>query len=122
MPKLLCQYATILAWTVLWATSKAEENLETSLRNLSPHVLKEGESQRNPWSADVSRRLREANQRSSASWHKMQSRADWEPHRDRALEALRRSLGVFPLSPVDLHLKTCGEIEERGYSIRKLLY
>ncbi|MEX2142431.1 MAG: acetylxylan esterase [Pirellulales bacterium] len=109
-----------LAFSV--AATKADESFETSLRKLSPRVLKDGESQRNVLSADVSRRLRQANERSSAAWHQMQSRADWEPHRERALEALRRSLGVFPLSPVDLQLKTCGEIEEKGYSIRNLVY
>jgi cephalosporin-C deacetylase-like acetyl esterase len=104
------------------AAAKAEENLETSLRKLSSRVLNENESQRNLMAADVSQRLRQANERSTAAWHKTNSRADWERHRDAALEALRGSLGVFPLSPVNLQVKSCGEIDEHGYSIRKLAY
>jgi dienelactone hydrolase len=117
------RYTTILLTLIaLGVPARADESLEKSLRNLSPRVLKDDEPRRNMLAADVSRHLRRANERSSAVWHAMNSRADWERHRDQALMALRDSLGVFPLSSVDLMLNSYGGIEENGYTIRKLVY
>jgi cephalosporin-C deacetylase-like acetyl esterase len=118
-----CRYASVwLTLAFLAAASQAAENLETSLRQLSSRVLRADEEGSDLLSADVSRRLRQANERSSAVWRAMASRADWEPHRDHALKELRDSLGVFPLTPADLRLKSYGDIEENGYTIHKLVY
>jgi dienelactone hydrolase len=70
---------------------------------------------------DLSARIKQANERSSAAWRAVQTQADWEAHRHSCLHALRDSLGTFP-SKLELTLRTMAEHRGEGYVVRNVLY
>jgi dienelactone hydrolase len=73
-------------------------------------------------SANLRQRLQAANERSSADWHKIASRADWEQYVKPRLGALRASLGQFPEPPRPLEVRKTGTIEGKGYRIDKVVF
>jgi cephalosporin-C deacetylase-like acetyl esterase len=71
---------------------------------------------------DLQRRLQTANDRSRQAWHKIRSRDEWERFRDPRLQALRKSLGVFPDPPKRLNMRVTGQLEGNGYRVEKLVF
>lgn len=66
--------------------------------------------------------LRAAGARETATWHSIQSRAQWETYRDQRIEALRRSLGPFPNVAGDLHVRITGKVKGERYQIENLIF
>jgi len=70
---------------------------------------------------DVQHRLRESNERSSAEWKSITSRAEWEQFRSAKLAALRNSLGQ-PATPAPLHPRVTGALSGQGYRIENVVF
>lgn len=68
---------------------------------------------------DVHARLRDANQRDADELYQVRSRQAWEHLRDGRLEALRRSIGTPPTTP--LQVQTTGTIAGEGFRLEKLV-
>ncbi len=96
--------------------------LATALEKFDSNVLPTGESLREMLPSDLSRRLKEANQKSTAEWRAIQSRAEWERFRDEKIGKLRASLNLPPGEKVPLKVQVTGELAEDGYVIRKIIY
>jgi cephalosporin-C deacetylase-like acetyl esterase len=71
---------------------------------------------------DVRARCKAANQRDAEAWDKVQSREDWEKFCAPRIEALKRSLGIFPAVPGDPDVHVTRTIEGEGYTIENLVY
>jgi hypothetical protein len=102
----------------------AQDDLTEQLRSFDTDLFPAEERQA------LSRMLREgvrarvgaANRRDAEGWSKVQSRADWEAFCAPRVEALRRSLGVFPTVPKALHAEVTGVVEGDGYRIENVVY
>jgi len=108
-------------------TARAQEaELVKALRELDANVVKAGSAQakdlREMLGSDVRARRNAANQRESAAWEAIKTKAEWEKYRDQRLAGLRESLGRFPPIPKDLHIRTTGKVEGDGFTILNLLY
>src|SRR5262245_35726748 len=88
-----CFLVLAAAWS--GAAEPAQTNLAGRLSQLDASVLRpeERKAARQMLAEDVRRRLREANERSSAEWRAITDRGQWERFRAAKLEALRASLG-----------------------------
>src|SRR5262245_52450271 len=71
---------------------------------------------------NVRARIREANERESAAWHRLSDKAGWEKYRDGRLAALRRSLGDFPDPPRDLKVRLRKTLTGDGYRIDNVTF
>lgn len=111
----------MLSFMLLSVAAQAEE-LPTILKNLEARVLEPGESLRDMLEEDLSARIKQANDYSSATWRAIETKADWETHRQRCLTALRHSLGTFPREPVELNERTTAEHRGDGYLVRNVVY
>jgi dienelactone hydrolase len=82
--------------------------------------------ERTRWAAmlsdDADARLREANRRDARQWANVRSKADWETFRDVRLQALRDSLGVFPLPPKTLRCEVTRTLRGNGFRIENLVF
>jgi dienelactone hydrolase len=67
-------------------------------------------------------RLEAANHRSSLEWEQIRSREQWEAYRHKRLEALRASLGQFPVVPGDLHVRVTRTLPGAEFQIENLLF
>jgi cephalosporin-C deacetylase-like acetyl esterase len=99
-------------------------DLASVLRDLDVTVLSNDERQElaGMISRDIERRRLLAIQRENMAWSKVKSRDDWERFRDQRLNALRESVGQFPLLPKALNIETTGRIESDGYRIEKIVF
>ena len=70
---------------------------------------------------DARRRLRGSNERSSAEWKNITSRAEWERFRASTLAALRDSLGQ-PAMPGPLRQRVTGTVGGEGYRIDNTVF
>src|SRR5262245_30711146 len=79
----------------LFGARAAPADLPTSLAQFDAIVLplQERQAAARMTAEDLQRRLREANDRSSAEWRKITSREEWERFRTAKLAALHSSLG-----------------------------
>ncbi|HXX92604.1 MAG TPA: acetylxylan esterase, partial [Planctomycetota bacterium] len=102
---------------LLWALQDAD--LADRLREAESRVLPEP----NPRmiGRDSAERLREANRRETDSWHRIQSRADWEAYRDRRIDALRQSLGAPEAAPKDLKVRVTRTLQGPGHTVENLV-
>lgn len=73
-------------------------------------------------SQDARNRIRAANQRETAAWRAVKTRADWERLRDVRITALRDSLGQVPPVPKDLKVQVTRRLEGDGYRIENLVF
>jgi len=73
-------------------------------------------------SADVKRRVQEANLRESKAFAGVATKEQWEQYRDRRITALKDSLGTWPEPPKDMPTKVTRELDGDGFVIRNLLY
>jgi len=71
---------------------------------------------------DARARVRAVNRRDARAWARVRSRADWEAFCGPRVEALRRSLGVFPAVPEDLRAEATGAVDGDGYRIENVVY
>ncbi|MEK6257094.1 MAG: hypothetical protein AABP62_00620 [Planctomycetota bacterium] len=71
---------------------------------------------------DVRTRLQQANSRSSAEWQAVRSREDWERLRSEKLNALRASLGSWPLPPASVRVHVTGTVEGDGFRVDNVLF
>jgi len=71
---------------------------------------------------DVQARCKAVNQRDAEAWSKVKSKDDWEQFCAPRIEALRKSLGIFPSEPQDLNVYMTRQIEGAGYRIENLVY
>jgi len=99
-------------------------DLASALRDLDVTVLSNDERQElaGMISRDIERRRLLAIQRENMAWSKVKSRDDWERFRDQRLNALRESVGQFPLLPKALNIETTGLIEGDGFRIEKIVF
>jgi cephalosporin-C deacetylase-like acetyl esterase len=67
-------------------------------------------------------RVRTVNRRDAKAWARVGSRADWEAFCGPRVEALRRSLGVFPPVPKALRAEVTGAVDGDGYRIENVVY
>src|SRR6059036_864835 len=97
-----CQFAGCVA-VLLCLQLRAATEILTSLAQFDATVLptQERQAAARMLEQDMQRRLRESNERSSAEWKNITSRAEWERLRKAKLAALRNSLGQ-PATPVPL--------------------
>jgi dienelactone hydrolase len=112
--------SVVFSLVLLGAAAHADE-LASVLKNLDGRVLEPGDSLRSMLEEDLSARIKQANERSSAAWRAVQTQADWEAYRQSCLHALRDSLGTFP-SKLELNLRTTAEHRGAGYVVRNVVY
>lgn len=78
------------------------------------------------WSADVRKRRIAANERETAEWRKVHSRAEWEKFRDQRIAALRASLGEAAVvrnpNAAAPETTVTGTVAGAGYKIENLVY
>jgi dienelactone hydrolase len=118
----------IAAWLATPSAQAADadeaKKLAEALKRLSPLVVPEADRKQatSIVREDQSRRLREANQRSSAEWSKIKSHREWTAFSAARIEALRQSLGQFPEPPTKLNLRVTGKLTGDGYEIHNLVF
>ncbi|MSS71268.1 MAG: hypothetical protein EXS64_07245 [Candidatus Latescibacteria bacterium] len=71
---------------------------------------------------DVRARVRAVNRRDAEAWARVKSRADWESLCGPRIEALRRSLGIFPPAPERVNAQMTGAVEGDGFRIENVVY
>jgi len=89
-----------LFWSGVLQAQDEDATLAEKLRALDPRVIVQGKVRVPPLAPmlmrDAEARLRDANQRERKAWASINTKAAWEVFRDKRLESLRTSLGVFP--------------------------
>jgi dienelactone hydrolase len=70
----------------------------------------------------LAERVADVNREDVAAWRRLASRADWEAFKGSRIEALERSLGVFPDVPERVPCDVVGEIQGDGYVIDKVVF
>lgn len=73
-------------------------------------------------SQDVRRRRGAATERETEAWSSIRTRDEWEQFRNARVQALRRSLGVFPEPPSDLKTQVTGTVSGVGYRIENIVF
>jgi len=118
-----------LLTTLASAAYAADGRLEVSklaqqLRDLPSAVLpeKDRESAAATIPDDLERRLRAANQRSSAEWQAIKTCDDWQRFGDEKLRLLREATGALPQEPSELRVQVTGTVDGDGYRVRKLVF
>ena len=102
----------------------AEISLTEQLRSLNSNIFSSNERKvlaqmlRN----DVEARCKVVNQRDAEAWAKVKSKGDWEDFCASRIEALRKSLGIFPSVPQNLNVHVTCTIEGDGYRIENIVY
>jgi dienelactone hydrolase len=98
------------------------EQLRSLDANVFPRDDDQARERARMLSRDVRSRLQAASMRENRAWQQVKDRAGWEKFRDTRLDALRASLGEFPDSPADLHVRVTRTLEGDGYRIENLVY
>ncbi len=100
------------------------EQLAPAISKLSPSLYENDDQDdlRSMVRDDLRQRLQAANDRSSAEWHKIKTREDWEAFRKPRLDALRKSLGDFPSPPEKINIRITGETKGNGVRIQNLVF
>ena len=92
------------------------------IRSLDTNILSADERKLQMLRDDVNSRCKAANQQDAEAWAKVKCRDDWEKFCAPRIEALKRSLGIFPTAPANPNVHTTRTIEGDGYSIENLVY
>jgi len=71
---------------------------------------------------DAQARCKAVNQQDREAWSNIKSKDDWEEFCTPRIEALRKSLGIFPPVPENLNVCVTRTIEGDGYRIENLVY
>lgn len=102
----------------------AEEGLAGRLRSLDTDLFAEDERKRlaQMLREDVRARVRAVNRRDAQAWAQVRSRADWEAFCGPRIEALRRSLGVFPTVPGRVPAQVTRTLDGDGYRVENVVY
>src|SRR4030095_2534411 len=105
-------------------TTPPDARLIEKLRSLDANVLMADQPQRaaQMMRDDTRARIRATNQRDREAWAKIQTRQDWEKWTVPRVEALRKSLGVFPPVPENLHAQVTRTLEGNGFQIENVIY
>ena len=122
-----------LVVSVLFRPAQAAEALKPTLpdtrfieklRSLDANVLMADQPQRagQMMRDDTRARIRATNQSDREEWSKIQTRQDWEKWTVPRVEALRKSLGVFPPVPENLHAQVTRTLEGDGFQIENVIY
>lgn len=103
------------------------KQLTEDIRKLDPYIVspqdKEVLAKLRTMLANEMRARRDAvNRRESLAWRKIRSREDWESYRDPRLQALRKSLGHFPLEKANLNVKITRTHSGKGYVVENVIY
>ena len=121
----LAGFYLLLAASSSWAggAGASQTNLSEWLAALDTTVLRATERQAaaRMIAENVSRRLRAANERSSAEWKNITGRAEWERFRTTKLAALRNSLGE-PTTRVPWRPRVTGVLRGEGYRIENVAF
>lgn len=122
--RLFATCLSLLTWMVHEARAQETVAPLDALRQLDTRVIAADpaaqKSAREAVRIDARNRLQAANLRETASWRKLQNRADWERYRDERLTRLRDSLGVS-LAPLDqLTVHVTREFAGPGCTIRNV--
>src|SRR5436190_9390400 len=98
--------------------------LADSLRSLDVNVLTVEQRRRatQMFRDETRTRIRAFNQHDREAWEKIQTRDDWDQWTKPRLEALRKSLGIFPLAPENLHAQVTRTLDGDGFQIENLVY
>lgn len=109
--------------SVARADSPADE-LAERLKALAPDVLpaEQRDAGRASVRKDQRERLLAANKQSSESWYAVKSRQQWEAFRKPRIDALRKSLGLFPSPPEELNTIITKTLDGDGFTIDNLLF
>lgn len=122
----------IFAWAALflftgWADAQEKSTAELAelLRKIDVKTYDSKEKQQElagqVWKA-VQARREAANEKTSRAWHEIQNRDQWEAFRDRAIAALRDSLGQFPPPPKDMQVQVTGKLAGAGFIVENVVY
>jgi cephalosporin-C deacetylase-like acetyl esterase len=111
----------------LAAGADREAMLQT-LRQLDTDVLQEDvvAKPRSMLADDIRARRTEINRRDVLAWRAIESKEDWESHRDKAMAAMRKSLGSVPLAesdrPASISPRVTKTLQGDGYTIDCVLF
>jgi hypothetical protein len=99
-------------------------DLAAQLRSLDPDLFPPTENPRlaRMLADDVRARRDAANQSDAEAWARVRTRGDWEAFAAPRIEALRRSLGVFPPVPERFLTWTTGRVDGDGFRIENVAY
>jgi len=99
-------------------------DLAGQLRDLNAAVAAPDQAKELPkmLSADARNRVRAANQRETAAWKALQSKADWEKYKEPRIAALRASLGQPTEAPRELKARVTRTIDGDGYKIENVVF
>ena len=102
----------------------SEHNPGKQIRSLNSNVLSSEESERlkTMLRDHVRARCKTLNKRDRKAWAKVKSRDDWEAFCAPRIEALKRSLGIFPAVPESPKAHVTRTIQDGGYCIENLFY
>lgn len=94
------------------------------IRLISPYIFSEDEREANTQSLlqDLQSRCRAINQQDREDWLKINSKEDWESFRNPRIDALKRSLGIFPSSAESPNLYVTRILKGDGYNIENIIY
>lgn len=127
-PSIASSTLLVLGLTAVWtqphlaAGADREATLQT-LRQLDTDVLQEETiaKPRSMLADDIRARRTEINRQDVLAWRAIKSKEDWENHRDKAMAALRESLGSVPLGesarPPSKPLRVTKTLQGEGYTI-----
>ena len=94
------------------------------LTEISPCIFSEEEREAYKQSLlqDLQSRCKAINQNDREAWLKINSKEDWESFRNPRIDALKRSLGIFPSNAVNPNICVTGIFEGDGYNIENIVY
>jgi dienelactone hydrolase len=99
-------------------------NLNEQIHSLDSSVLSSEESEylKTMLRDHVRASCKPVNQQDREAWAKVKSRNDWEAFCAPRIDALKRSLGIFPAAPEELKAHVTRTIQGQGYCIENLFY
>jgi len=120
----LCMLIAFPAFAAAPEAAPSQARAALRLRELDPHVLPEAQrdAARSMIPDDLKRRLRAANQRSTAQWRGIQGREDWERFRDDKLRLLVKAVGPRLAAAEKIETRQSGTIRGDGFTIRNLVF
>ncbi len=112
------------------AASDRLQQIRAALADVDTRAIPPDEraAAREALTADIDRRLHEANRTSTDAWRAILNgqessyRKDWQSFRDQRIDALRNSLGRWPKEKTPLDVHSSGTLAGDGFVIDKLVY
>ncbi|OAI47225.1 hypothetical protein AYO44_09910 [Planctomycetaceae bacterium SCGC AG-212-F19] len=107
-------------------TAGQAQDLAAQLRDFNATVIPadsdKGKELPKMLSADARAHVRVANQRETAAWRQLKTKADWEKFKEPRIAALRASLGQPIDAPKDLKVLVTRTLDGDGYKIENLVF